>query len=331
MQIDLVIAEWNANGVSNHRNEIELFLHNNYVDILLISETHFTSKSFFQIKDYDVLIANHPDDRAHGGAAIIIRSKIKYKEKQSITEPYLQAAGINIVCENSNISIYSVYFPPRYNIKCNQYENFFKSLGNKFIVGGDFNAKHIWWGSRLSNPKGRELYKCISGNQYNILTTGSPTYWPTDVHKIPDLLDFFVFTGICHSMLSINTCDDLNSDHTPIIANFRTTNLEKHENQQLITSRTDISIFQKYIHDNIDLNISIKNCKDIEDAIENFINTTHHAAKLSTPKRVDMYQSGFHITCEIRRLIREKGVYGKYGKQQGNPPIKQCLTEQLNN
>lgn len=131
-------------------------------------------------------------------------------------------------------------------------------------------------------------------------------------------------------MLSINTCDDLNSDHTPIIANFRTTNLEKHENQQLITSRTDISIFQKYIHDNIDLNISIKNCKDIEDAIENFINTTHHAAKLSTPKRVDMYQSGFHITCEIRRLIREKRRLRKVWQTTRQPSDKTMFNRATN-
>lgn len=35
---------------------------------------------------------------------------------------------------------------------------FFRKLGCKFIAGGDHNAKHPWWGSRLANPKGRELY-----------------------------------------------------------------------------------------------------------------------------------------------------------------------------
>jgi len=28
-------------------------------------------------------------------------------------------------------------------------------------VGDDFNAKHIHWGSRMINPKGRELFNTI--------------------------------------------------------------------------------------------------------------------------------------------------------------------------
>ncbi|KAI8120461.1 putative RNA-directed DNA polymerase from transposon X-element [Lucilia cuprina] len=77
MQINLRIVIWNANGISNHANEI--FVKNNYIDIFLVSETHFTSRSFFRIKDYDIVFANHPDERAHGGAAILIWNNIKYE------------------------------------------------------------------------------------------------------------------------------------------------------------------------------------------------------------------------------------------------------------
>ena len=66
-----------------------------------------------------------------------------------------------------------LHFPPKYAVKCPDYENFFKTLGLGFLVGSDFNAKYTWWGSRLINPKGRELLKTISANN---LSGGSPTY-----------------------------------------------------------------------------------------------------------------------------------------------------------
>ena len=38
MQINLRIAVWNANGLSNHYNEVEIFLANNFIDIFSVSE-----------------------------------------------------------------------------------------------------------------------------------------------------------------------------------------------------------------------------------------------------------------------------------------------------
>jgi exonuclease III len=38
------IAEWNANGLANHKLELTQFLYDNNVDVLLASETHFTDR-----------------------------------------------------------------------------------------------------------------------------------------------------------------------------------------------------------------------------------------------------------------------------------------------
>jgi exonuclease III len=39
----LRIAQWNANGLAQHKGEVQLFLQQNKIDILLVSETHFTT------------------------------------------------------------------------------------------------------------------------------------------------------------------------------------------------------------------------------------------------------------------------------------------------
>lgn len=70
--------------------------------------------------------------------------------------------------------------------------DYFRGLGNKFICGGDWNCKHTHWGSRLVTTRGCELKKCIDSLQLTTLSTGEPTYWPTDQNKVPDLLDFLL-------------------------------------------------------------------------------------------------------------------------------------------
>lgn len=116
MQLDLIIAEWNANGITSHVNEISMFLELYTIDVFLICETHLTSKSYLNIKGYDAIISNHPDDRAHGGAAILIRRGLRYEICDNVAENYLQAAGVKIKLQNNtSISIFSAYISHRFN------------------------------------------------------------------------------------------------------------------------------------------------------------------------------------------------------------------------
>jgi hypothetical protein len=64
-------------------------------------------------------------------------------------------------------------------------------MNSRFIIGGDFNAKHTHWGPRLITTKGRELYKAVT-----------------------DLIDFFVFKNISTNYIKIKEGFDLNSDLT---------------------------------------------------------------------------------------------------------------------
>lgn len=326
MQIDLRIAAWNANGLSNHAHEVELFIKNNYIDILLVSETHFTSRTFFKIRNYDLIIANQPHDNAHAGSAILIKSSIKYEVTNIISQPFLQAVCIKLICDFRPISICSIYFPPRFKVSSQDFQNFFDLLGPRFIVGGDFNSKHQWWGSRVHNPKGIELRKCIINKNYSVLSTGSPTYWPTDPRKIPDLLDFFVYSGISSQFLNISNelCDELSSDHSPILLNFNSflhSNSRKH---QIANRRTDFNSFKIWIERNLNLNIPIKSPEELDEVVENFNNLIHEAGFLSTPEEESSYyQERMVVTNEIRNIIRNKRQLRRIWQYTRNPIDKQ--------
>jgi len=90
----LRIAQWKANGLQQHKEEVKHFLNQNQIDILLISETHFTTKTHFTIPGYDLCYTNHPDGTAHGGTAILIKTTIAYYEQLKYAEAEIQATTV---------------------------------------------------------------------------------------------------------------------------------------------------------------------------------------------------------------------------------------------
>ena len=124
--------------------------------------------------------------------AILIKSSINHYEEQHLQNEQIQLTVIGINSTKQKILVGALYCPPGHNLKKNDYMTYIQHLGDRFIIGGDFNAKHTDWGARLTTTKGKELREAIREMGCNYHTTGKPTYWPTDIGKIPDLLDFFI-------------------------------------------------------------------------------------------------------------------------------------------
>ena len=68
----IIVILFNANGLKNRINELQAVLYEKRIDIALITETHFTKYSNVSIPGYTLLKSNHPDNKAHGGVAVIL-------------------------------------------------------------------------------------------------------------------------------------------------------------------------------------------------------------------------------------------------------------------
>jgi hypothetical protein len=133
-----------------HKNELLATLQNNRVVIALISETHFTHSSHFSLPGFQTFKINHPDGTAHAG--VIVRLSLLFYPLPPYQTDHVQSCGISLTLNNIPIHIYAVYCPPRHIISINQLNDFFDTLGNKFIIEGDINTKNIQWGCRVNNP-----------------------------------------------------------------------------------------------------------------------------------------------------------------------------------
>jgi hypothetical protein len=66
------------------------------IHLALITETHFTQKTYFNIPGYSLYKTDHPDGSSHAGTAILISSEIKNHELLGFQEPHIQATIISI-------------------------------------------------------------------------------------------------------------------------------------------------------------------------------------------------------------------------------------------
>ena len=79
---------------------------------------------------YIVLTSNHPSGK----------KSLKFTQLQPFE--HIQSTNIRIKDELGDITILSIYCPPKHIIRSDEFCNYLKTLGDRFLVGGDFNAKH---------------------------------------------------------------------------------------------------------------------------------------------------------------------------------------------
>lgn len=320
----LKICHWNANGLSQHKFEVEHFLQTKQIDVFLVSETHFTLKNCFRVNGFHTYDTKHPSGKACGGTAILVRRNVNHFVLPEFKENFIQATSINL--PNQKITISSVYAPPGHKIEQEQFTKFFSTLGQKFIAAGDYNAKHTFWGSRLATPRGRQLYNTVAANNLDVISDGKPTYWPTDFDKIPDLIDFAVIKGIKREQISVSSSYDLSSDHSPTILTLN--------NYFPTVDKTPIFYpnintnwlkYKMYVSSHLSQRIPLRNEADIELAVGHFTEVVDSAAKVATPIKRFIKNKTFRVSPDVQTLVREKRRLRRQWQNSRSPLLKAQL------
>lgn len=302
----IAILLWNANGLIHQKNELSAFLKSKSIDILLISESHLTPNSSFKIPGYSTHLCNHPDGTAHAGSAIIIKSFIKH----TILPPYqnntIQATNISLTLNHIPTTISSAYFRPGQVINSNDFTLFFRSLGNHFLVGGDFNSKHPSWGFSSPNTRGRALNNFIQNNNLKIISPPNPTYWPSHNNRRPDVLEFFVTNLPSHINHTIINTSDLSSDHTPVILTLNNTHTSTTNYPTITPGKTNWQKFSNTLSNHISLNTPLKTPLDLDNAVLSFTSAIQNSAKNSSSLSPTTPYSAQVLPPHISQLLIDK-------------------------
>lgn len=289
----------------------------------MISETHFTNKSYFDIPKYKFYSTNHPDGTAHAGSAVLVKSNIKHYSMQSYCLDKIQATNIVIEDCTGPLVISALYCPPKHNFKKGDYVAYFTTLGSRFIAGGDYNAKHTDWGSRITSPKGRQLLSACQELKLSTVSSGKPTYWPSDTKRFPDLVDFCVTKGIADTYISAESCLELSSDHSPVIIILKKEVIRTQKPCRLHSHKTNWSLFRSLVSSTLNRNLQLKTDEDIILAVEHFNNCIQTSAWEATPAQIEFVPNSCPQT--IRDKISEKRSARKQWQRSRHPKDKKRL------
>ena len=319
---NIIIGLWNANGIRSHTLELSYFLENNFIDVMLICETRLNSRLLNpSFKGYLAYYSHHPDGTSHGGTAILIKDGIEHTRGPSYSYTAFQSTSIVLKLNNTPTTIAAFYNPPNQNFLTEDYISFFKSLGNKFIVGADFNAKHKSWGSKSITTKGRRLLKALQSLHLNTVSTGQPTYWPSDKNKSPDLIDFFVTKGVSCGNSSVRQSFDLSSDHSPL---WLDTSIAKPCSRN--KTQTNWSLYRQFLTANTPILGPMRDQSGIDFAVSNFSSLLLQASRTSSEVLVQS-QPKNELEVQISRQLGVKRCFRRRWQATRCPQIKVLLNK----
>ncbi|GFW10255.1 probable RNA-directed DNA polymerase from transposon X-element [Trichonephila clavipes] len=299
-------------------------------DIFLIQETHLRLSHNFNIANYTC----HRNDRitegsrTAGGTLILVKNSLKHHCLP--TPPPLRALeATNIILtppKHDPISITSVYIPPSSdeNLFTLDIEYFIQTVNN-CVLFGDFNASHTAWNCNHITNRGRHLYNFANMVNLNVAYPPTPTRFG---HNSANTIDIALIKNFYYPF-TINSIDDLSSDHNPVFLNFSLKLAMESSNPRAVS--TDWNAFRNNLNNNLslfDFHPNINNTCDLEHKISEFteavIETHSHASRpIETDRRNFTPQ-------HINRLLKLKNHLRKRYHQTLNPIFKTQLKKFIN-
>ncbi|KMQ87797.1 rna-directed dna polymerase from mobile element jockey-like protein, partial [Lasius niger] len=158
-------------------------------------------KSKVKLRDFVCYHTPHPADTARRGSAVLVRNHIQHYEDAEYGN-LLQVITIMIQARNKELKVAAIYCPPRNFPTREDYINLFKILVTISSLE-ETTMRNTYWGSRLITGRGKELY--LAGKKYKseFISSDSPTYWPSNPIKTPDLIDFFIVKEISSNYIIV--------------------------------------------------------------------------------------------------------------------------------
>jgi|UniRef100_A0A2S2QNV9 hypothetical protein len=182
----------------------------------------------------------------------------------------LEVISISLTINNKSVTLISAYQSPSKIMYTNNYETLF-SKSNNLILLDDLNYNHTKWGYISINSRGRKLQEFINSNLAVISAPSTPTYFPNDINRHPDILDIVLIKGISVNITQV-VLPELDSDHNPVkIILSIATNAYVSPRKKLINGKPNWCTFSQLITDNLQIPNKINSMTTVDYVISHLI------------------------------------------------------------
>ena len=219
--LKVIILNINSLISNIKRAELSVFLKTHKPHIMLLSETKIKKNHKIMFKNYNI-IRNDRSNNQGGGTAILVKNTINFDIlPNNLTSQALEYTAIKLnLANNKSIYIFSIY------VNNQNHDHIGHDLDKlirvvprttAFIIGGDFNARHISWQNSRNNYNGLKLRDWLDLNNQRVrqLYSRQPTYVAGNRRSY---IDFFIVESSTNIPLSSNLLEtfEFHSDHRAV-------------------------------------------------------------------------------------------------------------------
>ena len=209
--------QWNCKGLRTRSDDLKVLLNELNPGIVCLQETKLGNSPYNPGLDYVIHKMNPRGDHAHGGVAIIVNKSVQHSH--IILNTQLQAIAVR-ACLDREITICSLYLPPRHRVTMNEMQVLVNQLPPPLLLLGDFNSHNPLWGGVVLDAEGRTIDDFIHNNNLLLFNDGSMTF-----HNIYSNSFSAIDLSICSPEIYLDFIWSINedlhgSDHYPIHLKF---------------------------------------------------------------------------------------------------------------
>ena len=227
--------------------------------------------------NYEIYSVNpEVDHRAHGGVAIIINKSVHHSSIPLNTT--LQAVAVR-VCFEKEITICSLYLPPRSGFSLNDIQALFRQLPSPVLLLGDFNSHNPLWGGNNLDPEGRIVEDFIHINDLSLYNDGEMTFHNVYTNSY-SAIDLSMSSPDIHLDFNWSVNEDLHgSDHFPVFLKYA----QNIPSDSPIKWKEQEADWAKY-ESNFNLSRDVESFESHLDAYDYFKSEILNSAEVSIPK-----------------------------------------------
>lgn len=315
------ILSWNANSLTNKKDELHECMRHHEIDVALIGETFLSIGKKFKIANTDVYRYDRPT--AGGGTAILIRRGTEHHEIALPPLASIEANAVMVKTQSGDLRIISAYKPPQKALDTADLDAIF-SDPVPTILAGDLNCKHTSWNSRTSNNNGRRLFAHGGSRGYQVLGPVSPTFFSSTQTR-PDVLDV-TLTNNTKKSIHLQTLQELTSDHNPVCITYGDAIIETTEEPRLNLKKTDWKLFKVLIDRKIpDQTPALESPADVDKHMNQLTSIISSALEESTPPLILQRNIEYDLPPFILKAIAAKNMVRKLWQRHKQRNVKTLL------
>ena len=322
------IMQWNAEGVSNKREDLQHFLHENSIHICCIQETHLKEGKPLKIRGYREVSRGDRQGRSKGGVLTLVRNDINASETSKHMEE-AEYTEVKVTIKDSTLNIVNYYCPDDKMLSLDTLQ-----VGDSgFLITGDFNSRSQSWGYDNMDKRGEEIEEWQ--DEHHLILVNDPTDTPTFYSRrwhtttTPDLA---FCTDDIHRKISRRVTDQLGgSDHRPVVLTISGVEMpEQSQHPRWNYKKAKWGLFSIRTNE-LTSNIKTEG-RNINHVVKEFNNCILQAAKECIPKgaRKDYkpyWSEALQKSNEALTEARENAE--KYPGQENNIKLKECAAKHL--